>query len=74
MLLCGFEPGLKLSHGRPVGPALIPVPGRCDYHPGNMARAGNNKRCGPCYVSSLRHQAPATFSSLLRVWDGTRDL
>jgi hypothetical protein len=39
-----------------------------------MARAGNNKRCGPCYVSSLRHQAPATFSSLLRVWDGTRDL
>ena len=52
MLLCGFEPSLELSHGRPVGPVLIPVPCRRVYNPGNMARAGNDKSDGttkePC--------------------------
>ena len=46
MLLDGFEPGLELSYGRPVGPVPIPVPRRRVYNPGDMARAGNDKPNG----------------------------
>ena len=43
MLLRGVKPGLEFSHGRPVGPVLIPVPCRRVHDPGDMARAGNDK-------------------------------
>ena len=46
MLLRGFEPSLELSHRRPVGPVLIPVPCRRVHNPGDMARAGNDKPDG----------------------------